>query len=129
MMRLTLYSVKMVRDLNKLGLHHDKSYSATLPSVAPELERHLLRGLWDGDGSIDKRMIGLIGTPSVLESTAAIIERHTGCVLRRRMAGKDKKYHYLLGSKRDAPAVRWMYDDVTLVLARKAEAASSDYWR
>jgi hypothetical protein len=128
MARLTLYGRKLTDDLGKLGLDHDKSRTATYPQVPSELERHLVRGLWDGDGYIGARQIELIGTPALLEGVSGAIQRHTGCLLRRRLTGRDRKYHALLGSKRDAPVLHWMYSGATIALERKMKAASGSYW-
>lgn len=50
--RLLLYSSHMCKSLNKLGMHHDKSLTATFPSIREDLLSHFVRGLFDGDGSI-----------------------------------------------------------------------------
>jgi len=44
------------------GLIERKSLTMTYPNIPEEYERHFIRGLWDGDGSI---MIGKNGYPSV----------------------------------------------------------------
>lgn len=123
MTRLSFYGKKLVSNLNALGVYHDKSKTAVYPAIPSDLERHLVRGLWDGDGYIRGRNFGLIGTPALLDGVGAAVERHTGCVLRRRLGGRDKRYHYLVGSGRATPVVRWMYSGATIVLARKLEAA------
>jgi hypothetical protein len=122
-MRLYLCGKQIVTDLNALGVQHDKSTSAAYPAVATELERHLVRGIFDGDGHFQKRCFELIGAPALLDGVCAAIERHTGCVLRRRLSGRDKRYHYAFGSGRDTPVVRWMYSGATIALPRKLEAA------
>jgi hypothetical protein len=128
MARLLLCGKNLVSDLGKLGLDHDKSRTATYPQVPSELERHLVRGLWDGDGYIGARQISLIGTPALLDGAGAAIHRHTGCLLRRHLSGRDRKYHYLVGSKRDAPVLHWMYSGASIALARKMRAVSGSYW-
>lgn len=121
MRRLLLCGQQLVADLNALGVYHDKSKTAAWPSVAPELEGHLVRGLWDGDGYIGKGMFELIGTSALLDGVVEAAERHTGCTLRRRMSGRDKAYHYALGSRRDTAVLHWMYEDAGIALDRKRE--------
>jgi hypothetical protein len=128
MLRLLLCGKKLTSDLHALGVHHDKSKTATYPSIPPGLERHLIRGLWDGDGYVGKRMFDLVGTPALLEGVVEAVGRHTGCGLRRNLRGRDRAYHYAYGTRRDAPVLHWMYSDASIALARKAEAASSPYW-
>ena len=121
MKRLLLCGRQLVTDLNDLGLYHDKSRTATWPTVAPELESHLARGIWDGDGHIGPRMFDLIGTPALLDGLTASVQRHTGCALRRRMSGRDRAYHYAYGTRRDTPALDWMYSGASITLERKRE--------
>lgn len=128
MVRLLLCGKKLVDDLGRFGLDHDKSRTATYPVIAPELERHLMRGLWDGDGHIGAKMICLAGTPALLDGAGAAVYRHTGCLLRRTLSGRDRKYHYLRGSKRDAPVLHWMYSGASIALDRKMRAVSGSYW-
>ena len=128
MKRIALYGVKIVSDLNKLGVFHDKSTTATYPAIDPALESHLVRGIWDGDGYIGPRMFELIGTSALLDGVVAAVQRHTDCLLRRRMSGRNRAYHYAYGSRRDGPALKWMYSGATLALPRKQEKASSEYW-
>lgn len=119
--RVTLGGAQMVQDLARFGLHNDKSTSATYPVIPEGLEGHLVRGIWDGDGSIGKYMFELIGTSALLDGVVAAAERHTGCQLRRRMSGKDWRYHYAYGTRRDTAILHWMYSGATITLERKRE--------
>ena len=127
MMRMRLCGQQLVSDLNDLGVYNDKSTSATYPAIDPELEGHLVRGIWDGDGWIGKYQFELIGTSALLDGVVAAAERHTGCHLRRRMSGKDGRYHYAYGTRRDTAILHWMYSGATIALARKQEKFIS-YW-
>lgn len=127
MRRLLLCGQQLVADLNRLGVYHDKSKSAAWPPIAPELEGHLVRGIWDGDGYIGKNQFELIGTSTLLDGVVAAAERNTGCVLRRRMSGKDRRYHYAYGTRRDTAILHWMYSGATISLARKQEKFGT-YW-
>ena len=109
MKRLLLCGKELVADLNRLGVFHDKSRTATWPSVAPELEGDLARGIWDGDGHIGRYEFQLIGTPALLDELVAATERHTGCVLRRKLGGREGRYHYAYGTRRDTAVLHWMY--------------------
>lgn len=127
MMRMRLCSEKIVSDLNSLGVYHDKSTSATWPTVDPVLEGHLVRGIWDGDGWIGKYQFELIGTSALLDGVVAAAERNTGCLLRRRMSGKDSRYHYAYGTRRDTAILHWMYSGAGIALERKREKFLT-YW-
>jgi Homeodomain-like domain len=125
--RISLWGRPIVSDLGDLGLHHDKSTTATFPSVPAELEGHLVRGIWDGDGWIGKYQFELIGTSALLDGVVAAAERHTGCQLRRRMSGKDGRYHYAYGTRRDTAILHWMYSGAGIALKRKQEKFLT-YW-
>ena len=50
---LNISSKKMIADVKKLGVPSDKSHKEmNLPQLRPDLMRHLIRGIVDGDGSI-----------------------------------------------------------------------------
>ena len=127
MMRLAFCGKKLVTDLNKLGVFHDKSKTATWPAVPPELEGHLARGLWDGDGHIARYQFSIIGTPALLDGLVAAAERHTGCLLRLRPGGRDRAYLYACGTRRDTAVLHWMYSGAELALERKRERFIA-YW-
>ena len=123
--RLHLSRRKLVSDLGLLGVHPNKTFTATYPVVDASLERHLVRGLWDGDGYVGKQQFSLIGTDAVVEGVMEAAERHTGCRFTPR---RDRKgFLYALGSARDRPIMRWMYSDASISLDRKAEAFRL-YW-
>lgn len=126
-MRLQLFGRKLVEDLNALGLRHDKSTTARWPELSPQLEGHLARGLWDGDGYIGPRQFEIIGTPAVLDGLVAAAKRHTGCQLRRRMSGEGRRYHYAYGTRRDTAVLEWMYSDAAIALDRKRDRFLQ-YW-
>ena len=125
--RITLGSTQMADDLARLGLRNDKSKTAVFPQLPADLEGHLVRGIWDGDGSIGKYQFELIGTSALLDGVVAAAERHTGCVLRRRMSGKDNRYHYAYGTRRDTAILHWIYSGAGIALERKREKFLT-YW-
>ena len=52
---ISVRSNLLVNDLNKYGIIKNKTYKTShLPSIAPEMLPHFMRGLIDGDGSIYK---------------------------------------------------------------------------
>ena len=125
--RITLGGRMMAEDLARHGLRNDKSTTAAYPSVPTELESHLVRGIWDGDGWIGKYQFELIGTSALLDGVVAAAERHAGCLMRRRMSGKDNRYHYAYGTRRDADILRWIYSSASIALTRKREKFLTDW--
>jgi len=59
MVQVSFSGKKIINDLSKLGVIPNKTFNIKYPSIDKELERHFLRGYFDGDGCIrinkDKR--------------------------------------------------------------------------
>lgn len=49
---IRVFSKIMYDDLKKIGMDENKSYTVRLPKINDNLMRHLLRGYFDGDGSL-----------------------------------------------------------------------------
>jgi hypothetical protein len=49
---ITITSKKIVNDLAKLGIGSNKSHTVKFPEIREDLVRHMIRGIWDGDGSV-----------------------------------------------------------------------------
>src|ERR1044072_591190 len=58
MYRAVCHSRRMARDLARFGVVPRKSHSTFLPLLGEELMPHLLRGLFDGDGTASRRADG-----------------------------------------------------------------------
>lgn len=123
-MALNLSGRKLVDDLASLGVKANKTFAATFPTVPAHLERHLVRGLWDGDGWVGKVQFSLIGTTAVVEGAADAIERHTGCRLGHT---PSNGFPRIQGGRKCRAAMEWMYSDAPISLDRKAEAFRL-YW-
>ena len=110
-----LCSKKMTRDLASLGLIPNKSASTFLPELKPDLMRHLLRGLFDGDGSIGQRQFWLSGSHTIL-SDVIRVSRHTGATFSISICNSWPR---LAGSRKDANFLHWLYMDCGFALPRK----------
>lgn len=53
--QIRLYSEKIVNDLNKYGVHPNKSLDIEFPDIDENLISHYVRGYFDGDGCITQR--------------------------------------------------------------------------
>lgn len=60
MYRAVCRSRRMAQDLARFGVVPRKSHSTFLPLLAEELMPHLLRGLFDGDGTASRRSAGQV---------------------------------------------------------------------
>lgn len=53
---LSIYNTNMVGDLIKLGCTNNKTFSIRFPKIDKSLNRHFIRGYFDGDGNIYKNI-------------------------------------------------------------------------
>lgn len=74
--RLRLNSVKLVQDIQKLGIHPAKTFTARLPVIPKDLECHLIRGLWDGDGHIGRSTSSLVGNLDLMVDVVKCLAEH-----------------------------------------------------
>lgn len=114
---ISFSSRQIVADLAKLGVIPRKSKLLTYSSIPHHLERHYLRGLLDGDGSIHRRkMFYFLGTEALIDGVIDAVNRHTGISLSKRRAGKLWRASGYGGSK---AVMAWIYEGSTIFLRRK----------
>jgi DNA-binding CsgD family transcriptional regulator len=127
--RLSMLDVsrkKLKQDIKNLGISERKTNNMTYPKIPSSLNRHFLRGYYDGDGYVGERQFVLVGaTTSFFKTVQKIIEDETGCNLT--LSFIRKKYPRLNGSKRDRKAIRWLYEDSNIHLERKYKSYLK-YW-
>jgi hypothetical protein len=113
---IVLSSKKLVGDLAIHGVVPNKTHTIRYADVTPELERHYIRGIVDGDGYIGKQQFAVVGTSALLDGITAAVRRHTGCAL---VSSPMRGCPRIVGSRRDRDALRWLYDGAVHVLSRK----------
>lgn len=110
-------SRKLASDLAALGIVPKKSHTLTYAKVPHHLERHYVRGLFDGDGSIHpKGIFYFLGTEALIDGVTGAISRHTGIVLAKKPAGKLYRASGYGGSRK---VLSWMYRNASIFLRRK----------
>ena len=132
--QLSLTGKKLSKDLINIGLHQNKTFTLKYPEINPELERHFLRGYFDGDGCIriktDKRDGSQIGdmrfVGGSVEMLNGINERMNflfGTKKNSLYGPKDKNYRFLgWGSMTDIEKIyKGFYEDSNFFLHRKKE--------
>lgn len=75
----TMYisNVDMVNDLEKLGLHPNKSLDIKFPEVPNEYVSHFIRGIFDGDGSkMQNRLTIVSASKKFLESIYEVLKKN-----------------------------------------------------
>lgn len=130
--RMVINSKYMSSIFTKRGLDNNKTSSLDYPSYIPEeLERHFIRGYFDGDGWIkkisrDKRYsygtISIMGTMNLLEGIKGVllkelnIKSYIGKTVSTMCFKLDTS-----GTANTSKIMNWLYKDSTIHLTRKYE--------
>ena len=144
--RLAFSSKQMATDLYTLGFDRAKSeYLIGLPQIDNKLVRHMIRGYFDGDGSVakavpngDKRLlakgnigyydrlpsISFIGSTTLLEQIQRIMSKEIRTTDGSFDQSKTKGLYYwaLSGGQNIRKVYHYFYDNATVSLKRKEEA-------
>lgn len=116
-------SVRLVADLQRHGLVQNKSHGARLPDLPPAIMRHLLRGLFDGDGHIGPRQFFLTGSEAILSDVVRVSDGVASLRI-----GYNKGYPRIAGGRKDAGFLDWLYSPCAFALPRKL-AAYEESWK
>lgn len=133
--RLAFSSAAMARDLHSLGLRRGKSKCLeSLPQVEESLVRHMIRGYFDGDGSITvtkhttqkyapSPTLSIIATVSVLEEIRSHMVDNCGMTggYIKDSRTEEMKYLEVRGNKNALKIYHYLYDNATIYLDRKHE--------
>lgn len=124
--RIGIYSESLVAGLKNLGIMERKSFTATPPLVQQELERHMWRGIIDGDGCIHLPARGIKRSPYVRlvgsQSTCLYFQDWLArcCNIHAKVSPHKSIYEITASGFRKAEIiVRTLYDGATVVLDRK----------
>lgn len=126
--KLSLYDVDMVKDLEKYGVVERKTFTLPFAKNVPEnLIRHYLRGMFDGDGSFSRRngqAHFVCGSESFVNGLLSWAKKTYGYALWSKKEGGKTR---IAIRKREAPMVRDMYGDATIYLSRKKKLYD-EFW-
>ena len=132
MICLRISSYKLISDLSKCNMVPKKAHIVRLPEIRDELYSHLIRGLFDADGSIstglakNKHGIYKINTCScnirgngeALEKVREVICDQVG--ISQKVYKYDGTSNYQLGGRpRITKFAKWLYADAPFCLSRK----------
>lgn len=116
---------QLVGDLAKLGVGPAKSLILKYTKVPPHLERHYIRGMFDGDGCVHPDLFSFLGTLAVMKGIKSAIRRHLGISMNIRPIKKLWRISGYRGSKQ---VLNWMYDDAAICLRRKRKLVR-EHWQ
>lgn len=121
---LTVTSKKMVNDLAKYGVVPRKCKSVYFPydKLDKSLYRHLIRGIFDGDGCISKNTCSFTGNNILLPEIQNVLVNDLGINRTKITTKKDGVTVFAFSSKTDVSKFfHYLYDDSTIYLKRKYE--------
>lgn len=130
--RLTVSDKQIGEDLIKHGVFLDKTHILKAPNIAPELERHFIRGYYDGDGSFSltkatwEPVVQFMGTPDITDFIYNHL-KNNGLVEYKTKIDKRNPDDIVgtlrYGGKRQAEGILdYMYKDATRFMQRKYDA-------
>jgi hypothetical protein len=125
-------SKKMVNDLANLGVTPNKTFTLQYPTINETLEKHFLRGYFDGDGCIrvseDKRDKSKRGDLRIVSGSLDILNKINermnvlfGTNINKLYGPKDKDFKYIgwAGMTDIEKIYHGFYDNSVLFLNRK----------
>ena len=125
-------SKKMINDLKNLGIHQNKTYTIEYPKIDEKLEKHFLRGYFDGDGCIrinkdkrdqskrgDLRIVG--GSVKFIQTLNERMGKLFGVNVNKIYGQKNKQYKFVgwAGMSDIEQIYNGFYSDTDLFLIRK----------
>jgi hypothetical protein len=122
-------SQKLKQRLGEIGCHPNKTFTNQYPvGLNPDLDRHFIRGVIDGDGSVldyDSPLIVIVGTDELLCKISEVVEKQLNikpyiCKAKKHRE-KDVNISYLSykGIKKFKQIADWIYSDSTIKMERK----------
>jgi transposase-like protein len=117
--------------LNKLGCSRAKSLILTFPEwlVDPDLQRHFIRGYYDGDGGVSLTDVKTRGAHTRMTSTLEFCQSMRQIILKETSIQFGEPYNdveeknvystHLAGNRQIATFLDWLYAGATIYLDRK----------
>lgn len=122
--KLDISNTKILTEMIKKGIpESNKTLEAAFPNCPTDIHRHIIRGLFDGDGSIydDHGLrFQLLGTQKLLETVLKILPVDTeGIEPYDRNKDGANVFVIKFGKKKSKIIFDWLYKDTTIYLDRK----------
>ena len=122
---LTIQNSKFVSDCEKFGIVMNKSHIAKYPDINTDMDKHFIRGLFDGDGCLSYTMDGNYRryTFSIVGSNDIISKVRNKLLLIGVNIGfrKTKSIYelHIRGNRQIIKVLDWLYCDSNIYLERK----------
>lgn len=124
---LKIYSVKLSRDLTKLGCHQNKSLTLEFPTeeqVPRHLIHHFMRGYFDGDGCVcigqNQMRFSIIGTHDFIDKYDDILMNAINRTNKNKYGRCGRAYELRRGGNLQCKSIYdFLYKDAEIYLTRK----------
>lgn len=120
--RLVLASKHISEKLVTLGCTGGKTMTLEFPTenqVPKELQRHFIRGYFDGDGYVGEHQASLVGTYNFCSAISKISEEIIGGKFYLRYKGNYPTSEIIVNRRKARKFLDWIYKDSTIYLQRK----------
>ncbi len=122
--RMVIANKKISSRLSELGCIKKKTFFIEYPILMPStLDRHFVRGYFDGDGYIGKVAATLVGTECFCKAISKILKKEIGINTSLSTRHPDRNHNIrslgINGRKQMLKFIDWMYKDSTVYLDRK----------
>lgn len=119
---VSLTSIHMCKTLISYGVLPRKSGKEVYPEIIPEhLNRHFIRGVFDGDGITDviRKRSGFVGSKNIITNILQILNKNEIKIIQNK---KNNDIYYFLGGKKFSKHLyEFLYEDSTIYIERKKE--------
>ena len=122
-------SQKLKQRLGEIGCHPNKTFTNQYPiGLNPDLDRHFIRGVIDGDGSVlnyKTPLISITGTDELLCAISEVVQKNLNITpykskkIKYRENGKNIMHLEFHGVKKFKLLGDWIYNNSTIKLSRK----------
>ncbi len=122
---LAINDKKFISDCERFGLVKNKSLIAEYPNIDPNMDKHFIRGLFDGDGCLTYTMdknyrrytFSIVGSYNMILSVKEKL-LNIGIYVGFRKTKSIYELH-IRGNRQIIKILDWLYDDSTIYLDRK----------
>lgn len=138
--RLSITNGRLSRELSRKGCGQAKTFKLKYPDfLLPPMERHFIRGYFDGDGCVTSLSSGrkayfyIIGTEDLCVGVQNVIFRSIGfmgSVSKRKSLRDNLRVLVTANPRHMFSFMQWIYDDAHIYLERKKEKFTriKEYW-
>ena len=121
---LSVASDIIVNDLKEYGVVNKKTFKTYLPTINKRLEPHLIRGIFDGDGTVYIRenkylTFGFYGNHTIVNDIKILLEKELD-LADNTIFDKETVSSIYYGSRKDTKKFySYIYNDSNIFLKRK----------